>query len=261
MPTRIRLQRRGKKGAPFYHLVVADSRAPRDGKFIEKLGIYNPLTRPATIEINFDRCLHWIRIGAQPTDTARAILSYKGVLYKNHLQIGVQKGALTQAEADAKFEKWLKEKEAGIANEIKKAEDQKSLEQKKRLEAEKKVREERDKIIAAKLKAEITGKEESADEGDAKESVEDAAPVEEAQKEVKEEANEVPAAEVKKEEVKEDESKEEEKKEASPVDEEVKEEKPVEEVKEEAAPVDEPKEEEKEQPKEVEGEEEEKKED
>lgn len=114
MPTKIRLQRHGKKGYPFYHIVVADSRAPRDGKFIEKLGIYNPNTNPATIEIDFERTLWWYSNGAQPTDTARAILSYKGVLYRHHLNKGVKKGALTQEEADKKFEAWLKQKEEKI---------------------------------------------------------------------------------------------------------------------------------------------------
>jgi small subunit ribosomal protein S16 len=107
MATKIRLQRFGKKGKPFYHVVVADSRAPRDGKFIERLGSYNPNTNPATIDINFESALAWVNKGAQPTDTTRAILSYKGVLYMKHLQGGVKKGALTQEEADAKFAAWI----------------------------------------------------------------------------------------------------------------------------------------------------------
>ncbi|TCC93738.1 30S ribosomal protein S16 [Pedobacter frigiditerrae] len=110
MATKIRLQRFGKKGKPFFHVVVADSRSPRDGKFIERLGSYNPNTNPATIEINFDKTLDWVNKGAQPTDTARAILSYKGVLYKKHLQGGVKKGALTEEQADAKFAQWLEAK-------------------------------------------------------------------------------------------------------------------------------------------------------
>ena len=110
MATKIRLQRFGKKGKPFYHVVVADSRAPRDGKFIERLGSYNPNTNPATIEINFDKTLDWINKGAEPTDTARAILSYKGIMYKKHLQGGVKKGALTVEQADAKFAQWLEAK-------------------------------------------------------------------------------------------------------------------------------------------------------
>ena len=111
MPTKIRLQRHGKKGKPFYQIVAADARAKRDGKFIEKLGIYNPNTNPATIEIDFEKTLQWVKSGAQPTDTMRAILSYKGVLYKDHLDRGVAKGAHTQEQADAKFEQWLNEKQ------------------------------------------------------------------------------------------------------------------------------------------------------
>ncbi|MEO9531879.1 MAG: 30S ribosomal protein S16 [Crocinitomicaceae bacterium] len=115
MATKIRLQRHGKKRAAFYHVVIADERAKRDGKFIEKIGTYNPNTDPATIDLKFDRALHWIQVGAQPTDTARAILSYTGVMLKNHLDKGVAKGALTEAAATKKFEAWMKEKEAKIA--------------------------------------------------------------------------------------------------------------------------------------------------
>lgn len=114
MPTKIRLQRHGKKRYAYFHVVIADSRAPRDGKFIEKLGTYNPNTNPATIDINFDSALNWVKKGAQPTDTVRALLSYKGVLYKNHLDKGVAKGAFSQEDADAKFEKWLEEKSGKI---------------------------------------------------------------------------------------------------------------------------------------------------
>ncbi|SEN24476.1 small subunit ribosomal protein S16 [bacterium A37T11] len=113
MATKIRLQRFGKKGKPFYHVVVADSRAPRDGKFIERLGSYNPNTNPATIELDFDSALNWLIQGAQPTDTAKAILSYKGVLYKKHLLGGVTKGAFDEATADARFNEWL-EKKGGL---------------------------------------------------------------------------------------------------------------------------------------------------
>lgn len=114
MAVKIRLQRHGKKGKPFYHVVVADSRSPRDGKFIERIGSYNPNTNPATIDLNFDKALDWLDKGAQPTDTTRAILSYKGVLYKKHLLGGVKKGAFDEAAADAKFEEWLNAKEAKI---------------------------------------------------------------------------------------------------------------------------------------------------
>ncbi|ADY53536.1 ribosomal protein S16 [Pseudopedobacter saltans DSM 12145] len=114
MATKIRLQRHGKKGKPFYYIVVADSRAPRDGKFIERLGSYNPNTNPATIDINFEQAVKWVGNGAQPTDTARAILSYKGVLYKNHLNGGIRKGALTEEQANEKFNAWLEGKDAQI---------------------------------------------------------------------------------------------------------------------------------------------------
>lgn len=114
MATRIRLQRHGKKSKAFFHLVVADARAKRDGKFIEKLGVYNPNTNPATIEINFDSTLSWVGKGAEMSDTARAILSYKGVLYKNHLINGIKKGALTEADVETKFNAWLEEKASKI---------------------------------------------------------------------------------------------------------------------------------------------------
>jgi len=114
MATRIRLQRHGKKSKAFFHLVVADSRAKRDGKFIEKLGIYNPNTNPATVEINFESALKWVRTGAEMSETARALLSYKGILYKNHLINGIKKGALTEADVETKFAAWEAEKESKI---------------------------------------------------------------------------------------------------------------------------------------------------
>ena len=110
MPVKIRLSRQGKKGYPFYHIVVADSRAPRDGSNIERIGSYNPNTNPATIDLDFDKALTWLANGAQPTDTVRAILSYKGVMYKKHLLGGVAKGAFTAEEAETKFEAWVAEK-------------------------------------------------------------------------------------------------------------------------------------------------------
>ena len=155
MPTKIRLQRFGKKASPFYHIVVADNRAPRDGKFIENIGIYNPITVPATIEINFERALYWVKTGAVPTDTARAILSYKGVMMRHHLNLGVAKGAMTQELADAKFEKWLQEKASKIEQKAKNAVDAARDKNKKRIEAEKKVKENREKVLAEKRQAEI----------------------------------------------------------------------------------------------------------
>ena len=114
MATKIRLQRHGKKGKPFYYIVVADARAPRDGRFIERLGSYNPNTNPATIDINFDKTLDWVNDGATPTDTCRAILSYKGVMYKKHLQGGLKKGALTEEQVEEKFQEWLDHKDGKI---------------------------------------------------------------------------------------------------------------------------------------------------
>ncbi|MEM9916983.1 MAG: 30S ribosomal protein S16 [Bacteroidota bacterium] len=114
MPVKIRLQRRGRKKRPFYHIVVADSRAPRDGRFIEKIGTYNPMTKPATIILDRDRAFDWLMKGAQPTDTARAILRFKGILYRKHLMRGVKKGALTIEQAEAKYQAWIEEKEARI---------------------------------------------------------------------------------------------------------------------------------------------------
>ena len=115
MAVKIRLQRHGKKNFAFFHIVVADSRAPRDGRFIEQIGSYNPNTNPATINLNFDRALAWIKVGAEPTLTARRILSYEGVLLKNHLDGGVAKGAITQAQADQKWNDWKAQRDAKIA--------------------------------------------------------------------------------------------------------------------------------------------------
>ncbi|WP_372938688.1 30S ribosomal protein S16 [Seonamhaeicola sp.] len=114
MPVKIRLQRHGKKGKPFYWIVAADARAKRDGRYLEKLGAYNPNTNPATVELDVDGAVKWLQNGAQPTDTAKALLSYKGALLKNHLVGGVKKGALTEEQAEEKFKAWLEEKAAKI---------------------------------------------------------------------------------------------------------------------------------------------------
>lgn len=143
MPTKIRLQRHGKKGKPFYHIVVADSRAPRDGRFIERIGSYNPISNPATIDIDSDRALDWMMKGAQPTETARAILSYKGILYRTHLAKGVAKGSLTQELADSKFEAWLQEKAGKIEQKKSRLAENSMRSMKSRLEAEAKVNEAR----------------------------------------------------------------------------------------------------------------------
>lgn len=115
MPVKIRLQRKGRKKRPFYHIVVADARSPRDGRFIEKIGTYNPMTKPATIELDREKAFTWINNGAQPTDTVRAILRFKGVLYKKHLMRGVKKGSFSVEEAENKYEAWIEAKEAKIA--------------------------------------------------------------------------------------------------------------------------------------------------
>ena len=150
MPVKIRLARRGKKGYPFYHIVVADSRAPRDGKFIENIGSYNPNTNPATINLDFEKALDWLQKGAQPTDTCRAILSYKGVLMKKHLLGGVSKGAFTQEVAEAKFAQWLEQKAGKISAKESKLSSDKAAAVKARLEEEKKVKEAKEKALEAK---------------------------------------------------------------------------------------------------------------
>jgi small subunit ribosomal protein S16 len=150
MPVKIRLARHGKKHQPFYHIVVADSRAPRDGRFIEKIGIYNPLTHPITLEINTEKALHWLERGAQPTDTCRSLLSQQGVLYRRHLNLGVKKGALTQEQADARFAEWLEQKKLKIAR-IRQAELNAKKEALKRQQAEEaRVRKKIEERIAAK---------------------------------------------------------------------------------------------------------------
>jgi len=118
MAVKIRLQRKGRKKAPFYHIVIADARAPRDGRFIEKIGIYNPITKPATVDIDRDKAFDWLMKGAQPTDTVNAILRYKGILYRKHLQRGVTKGVLTQEQADAQYMDWVNAKESNIAQKV-----------------------------------------------------------------------------------------------------------------------------------------------
>ena len=151
MATKIRLARHGKKGKPFYHIVTADSRAKRDGRYIERIGSYNPNTNPATIEIDFDRALYWVGVGAQPTDTVRAMLSYRGVLYKNHLLIGVKKGALTAEQAEEKFSKWLAEKESKIESKISSIAKDEASAVKEKLAAEKEKSDARAAAIAEQL--------------------------------------------------------------------------------------------------------------
>lgn len=162
MPVKIRLQRHGKKGKPFYHIIVADGRAPRDGKFIEKIGTYNPLTRPAGIELDFDKALEWIQNGAQPTDTVRTLLSYKGVMYKNHLLKGAKKGAFTEVEAESRFNQWLTAKTSKIEQAAKTEEQLSKDEANKALAAEKEINENRAAEISKRKQAEMAKLEEAA---------------------------------------------------------------------------------------------------
>ena len=151
MAVKIRLARRGRKKYARYDIVVADVRAPRDGKFIEKIGTYNPNTDPANIDLNTERAFEWVMKGVLLTDTVRAILSYKGVLFKKHIQLGVLKGALSQEEADKKIDEWLKEKESKIQQKIEKLEEIKTDNTKATLKAESKVKEKRAEALQKKL--------------------------------------------------------------------------------------------------------------
>ncbi len=148
MSVKIRLQRHGKKGKPFYWVVAADARSKRDGKYLEKIGTYNPNTNPATIELDVDSAVKWLHNGAQPTDTAKAILSYKGALLKHHLDGGIRKGALTQEQADAKLAAWLEAKDGKVTAKKDGLSTSKADARTKALEAEKKVNENR--VAAAK---------------------------------------------------------------------------------------------------------------
>ncbi len=150
MAVKIRLARKGRKKVAYYHIVVADSRSPRDGRYIEKIGTYNPVTNPATIEIDFDKALGWLQNGALPTETCRAILSYKGVLMKKHLLEGIKKGAFDEAEATRRFEEWMKQKEAKIEAKKSGLEKKKEEELDERLSAEKKINEARAAMLAKK---------------------------------------------------------------------------------------------------------------
>ena len=161
MATKIRLQRNGRKGYAFYSIVITDARAPRDGRFTEKIGTYNPNTNPATVDLNFERALHWVMVGAQPTDTVRNILSREGVYMKKHLLGGVAKGAFDEAQAEAKFNAWKENKQSGLAALKAKEEEAKKAEAKARLEAEKKVNEEIAKKVAEKKAAEAAAKAEA----------------------------------------------------------------------------------------------------
>ena len=191
MPVRIRLQRHGKKGKPIYWIVAADSRAKRDGRYLEKLGIYNPNTLPATIELNVDRTVDWLQNGAQPSDTARNLLSEQGAMLKNHLINGVNKGALTEDDVNVKFEAWLKEKESKNETIQKKIDSEAEKARAAAITAEKEVSAKRKEAAAAAV-AEAEAQEEApaAEEAPADE----AAPEAEAQEEAPA-AEEAPAEE------------------------------------------------------------------
>ena len=161
MATRIRLSRHCRKKQAFYHIVVADQRSPRDGRFIEKIGVYNPNTNPATIKINFDRSVEWLLKGAQPSDTVRAILSYKGVLMKKHLLVGVKKGAFTEEEAEKRFQSWITDKETKIEKKKSDIKEQILSEEKEKIEAEKEKNAAREKDLELKKKTEAPANEEN----------------------------------------------------------------------------------------------------
>lgn len=171
MPVKIRLQRFGKKANPYYHIVVADGRAPRDGKYIENIGSYNPKTNPATIELNLDKAIDWLNKGAQPTDTTRAILSYKGVMYRLHLNQGVKKGALTQEQADEKYNGWLEEKNLKISKKAETVMNSRKDAMKNRVAEEAKLKEKIAEKVAAKkiaaIEAEATAAKEELPEASA----------------------------------------------------------------------------------------------
>ena len=197
MSVKIRLQRHGKKGKPFYWIVAADARAKRDGRYLEKLGTYNPNTNPATVNLDVDGTVKWLQDGAQPTDTAKTILSYKGAMLKNHLVGGVRKGALTEEQAEEKFQAWLEEKAGKVASKEENVAKAKSEAKAKALEAEKAVNEAR---VAAAVEVEEEVVEEAAEEA-APEVVEETAEEVVAEEAAPEVVAEEAAPEVKTEEV------------------------------------------------------------
>ena len=196
MATRIRLQRHGKKNQPFYHLVIADGRAPRDGRFIEDLGTYDPLTNPATININFDRALYWVEVGADPSDTARSILKREGVYMMKHLKGGIAKNAITEVEAQRRFEEWKQAKSTKLSNVVREESDKERNLKKQRLEAETKVKEAMSAKIAARNAEVAAAEAKAAEEAAEKAAAEAAANAPQAEGEPAAEATEAPAAEV-----------------------------------------------------------------
>ena len=153
MATKIRLQRRGRKSYAFYSIVIADARAPRDGRFTEKIGTYNPNTNPATVDLNFERALYWVEVGAQPTDTVHSILSHEGVYLMKHLRGGIKKGAFDEAEAQKRFDAWKEAKEKGLDKVRTEAAKKKKAAYDKELEAEKAINEAIAKKVSEKKAA------------------------------------------------------------------------------------------------------------
>ncbi len=190
MPVRIRLQRHGKKGSPFYWIVAADSRAKRDGRYLEKIGTYNPNTNPATVNLDVDKAVEWLENGAQPSDTARTLLSYRGAMMKHHLNGGVSKGAFSQEEADKRFAAWLEEKQAKIQAKIDGLDKDKAKDLSDRLEAEKAVNQKRIEDLTAAPESEEAPATEEAPAAEASTVSEEAPATEEAPA-----ADETPVAE------------------------------------------------------------------
>lgn len=181
MSVKLRLQRFGRKKRPFYHVVAADGRAPRDGRFIERIGSYNPTTNPATIELDLDKAVNWLQKGAQPTDTVRAILSYKGALHKNHLLNGVRKGALTEDQVEEKFNAWLESKSGLIDSKKLRLQQEKAAKDQEALEREAKVREAKEREILLKnspIAEEVVAEESEAAAESTEETASEATPVE-----------------------------------------------------------------------------------
>jgi small subunit ribosomal protein S16 len=210
MPVKMRLARHGRKRYAYYHIVIADSRAPRDGRYIERIGTYNPNTNPATIDLDFDKAFDWLTKGAQPTDTVRGILSYKGVLYKKHLMGGVKKGAFDEAEAEKRLDSWMTEKDAKIQAKIDRLVGDAEAETQKQLDAETKIKEERaasfaarDAELAAEAEAKVKAAQAEKEAAEAEEAAEEATVEEETKVET-------PAEEVKEEKPAEEEKKAEE---------------------------------------------------
>jgi small subunit ribosomal protein S16 len=196
MPVRIRLQRHGKKGSPFYWIVAADSRAKRDGRYLEKIGTYNPNTNPATVNLDVDKAVEWLENGAQPSDTARTLLSYRGAMMKHHLNGGVSKGAFSQEEADKRFAAWLEEKQAKIQAKIDGLDKDKAKDLSDRLEAEKAVNQKRiEDLTAAPESEEAPATEEAPAAEAAPESEETPATEEAPAAEASPESEEAPAVE------------------------------------------------------------------